>query len=200
MSPLPVDGSDCHPSASPAWDLFAEHPLFLSTGWNTEVKSLCLWEVVVLAGTRWSEKHSCLKFNFNVLRILFSLCMLQGNWANDSEWVRGTEKWKAKNYKQGMQWYILPWEITEKRLQGAEVGVWKWYVEVTTSPAQTITVLWFYIPEIGHRECSPGIYYVKILTANLTHPHYITGSSGVMHPSTLTLSISFYMTELSTKS
>lgn len=70
----------------------------------------------------------------------FSLCMLQGIWDKDSEWVWGIEKWKAKNDKQGTQWYILTWEITEKRLQRADVGVWKWYVNVTTIPVQIISL------------------------------------------------------------
>ena len=44
-----------------------EHPRFLGSGGNIEAQSPCLREVAVLEGARWSEKHTCLKFNFNVL-------------------------------------------------------------------------------------------------------------------------------------
>ena len=124
-----------------------EHPPFLGTGWTIEAKSPCLWEVAVLEGTRWSEKHSCLKFNFNVLWILFPLERCRGSGPKTVSGWRGIEKRKTKNDKEGKQWYILTWEITEKRLQGVDVGVCKWYVNVTSTTAQIVTVLLFYIVE-----------------------------------------------------
>ena len=141
-----------------------DHPCFLGSGWNIEAKSPCLREVAALEGARWSEKHTCLKFNFNVLWILFPLERCRGSGPKTVSGWKGREKWNTENDKQGEQWYILTSEITKKRLQGGvDVGVCKWYVNMTSTPAQIVTVLLFCIVECWSLEMFSWDLWCKII-------------------------------------
>lgn len=102
-----------------------------------------------------------LKFNFNVLWILFPFVCLrdlgQRFWVDKRSREIKNEKWQIRDAM-----IHLTWEITEKRLWGVDVGVWKWYANVASMPAQILTVLLF-----CSLECwSPGIFTWDLLCEN----------------------------------
>lgn len=151
--------------------LSTEHHPFLDIGWHTEAKSL--WGATVLARTIWSEKHSCLKFNFNVLWILFPLSCCRGSGPKTVSGWRGREKRKTKNDKRGKQWYILTWKITEKRSLGTGVGVCKWYVNWHPCQLNWLQPFYFTCLIGGHWEYTIGVHYAHLVAANFTHHAYL---------------------------
>jgi hypothetical protein len=145
-----------------------------------------------LSRSMWSEKHSCLKFNFNVLQILFPLSCCRGFGPKTVSGWCGREKWKTKNDNKGSNGTSHlrnNWEDTPGGWCG---GVCKWYVNWYPWPAQLLQPLYFRFLGVGHWEYSPSVYCEKLLTANLTHPIWPLGK----HFPTLVLCISFYTSEL----